>query len=521
MVTTHELAQLFTQRAQEHSARECLVAGSRRLTYRQVETSAEALAGAFRDAGIEAGDRVAIAMTSGAEWVITLLAVARLGAVLVPINPAVTYQELKYQLRHTESKIAVITLGDTDVELLDDLTTELPDLQFIAAVGGDEFWEGDRIVQFDSLLLRGRRTTVSPAALETASTPLAILYTSGTMGKPKGVMLSHDNLVITSTLTAEVLRLSSDDRVLCFTPLFTIFGLQIVLTTLISGGTLVLLERFQATPALELIEREGITVCHGVPTTFELLMRRQEFPDTDVSTVRTGIVAGSKVSVELVRRIRRWNDVQIAYGLTETSPTVTITRFDDPEGLREATVGRPLPGVEVKLVAPESGTELEPGAAGQLAVRGSNVMLGYYRMPSATDAAFTEDRFFMTGDLAQIDTDGFVTIVGRRDEMIIRGGYNVFPREIEDLLRTHPGIEDACVVGVPNEILGEMIAACVIPIEGAIVTADELKEFCGDQIADYKVPDLVRFLDAFPRAGNGKVKREDLARFVGMEMSAT
>ncbi len=508
-------------RAAEHSTRECLVAGSRRWSYRQVESRAEALAAALRDAGVEAEDRVAIAMANGPEWVLTLLAVARLRAVLVPINPAVTYQELKYQLRHTESKVAVVALGETDIELLDDLITDLPDLQFIAAVGGDEFWEGDRIVQFDSLLLRGQRGTVEPEPLDAARTTLAVLYTSGTMGKPKGVMLSHENLVLTSARTAEVLRLSADDRVLCFVPLFTIFGFQIVLTTLIAGGTLVLLERFQSARALELIERELITVCHGVPTTFELLMRNTGFDTTDVSTVRTGIVAGSKVTVELVRRIRRWNDVQIAYGLTETSPTVTITRFDDPADLRETSVGQPLEGVEVKLVTPEPGAALDPGATGQLAVRGPNVMLGYYRMPMATAAAFSDDGFFLTGDLAGLDADGYVTIVGRRDEMIIRGGYNVFPREVEDLLRTHPAIEDACVVGVPNEILGELIAACVIPIEGAIITADELKDFCGDQIADYKVPDLVRFLDTFPRSGNGQVKRTELARSVGLEVSAT
>jgi fatty-acyl-CoA synthase len=289
----------------------------------------------------------------------------------------------------------------------------------------------------------------------------------------------------------------------------------------VTGATLVVQDRFEAAEALDLLEREGVTICHGVPTMFQLLMREPSFKSRDLSTIRTGIVAGSPVSPDLVRRVREWNDVQIAYGLTETGPTVTITRFEDPPEARDTTVGRPIGGVDLKIVDIKTNALHGTEAAGELAVKGPNVMSGYYRMPSETERSFTPEGYFLTGDLAVTDEDGFVSIVGRRKAMIIRGGYNVYPREVEDVLRTHPGVDDVCVFGIPNEILGELICAGIVPVEGAIVTGDELKDYSRDQIADYKVPDLVRFFDSFPMTGNGKVKRMELAEVVRLEMSNT
>jgi fatty-acyl-CoA synthase len=341
------------------------------------------------------------------------------------------------------------------------------------------------------------------------------------MGKPKGVVLSHRNLVQTALATADVLGLGPADRALGAAPLFTVFGVHVVLTTLLTGGTLVLQERFEPGATLDLIEREGLTAVHGVPTMFQLLMRDASFGSRNLSTVRTGIVAGSPVSADLVQRIRRWNDVQIAYGLTETGPTVSLTRFDDPPEMRAQTVGRPLPDVEVRVVDVVRGSLHGAEAVGELAVRGPNVMVGYHRMPGETRRAFNDEGFFLTGDLAFVDERGYVSIVGRRKEMIIRAGYNIYPRELEDVLRTHPAVDDACVIGVPHEILGELVCACVVPVEGAIVTGDELKAFARDHVADFKVPDLVRFFDAFPLTGSGKVRRRELTQVVGMELSTT
>jgi len=518
------LAELFDERVRRHPGRECLVMGRRRLTYERVSTESMALAVALRGLGIEPGDRLAVDLPNWPEWVITLLATARLGAVFVPLYPALGYHELRYQLRNTEASLAVAaeSLGGVDyLELFEDLIGELPDLQYLVAVGREDFWYDDRVFQFSDLVHRGRQASEPVVSSAPATTPLAIVYTSGTMGKPKGAVLTHRNLVHTAQCAGDAVRQGEADRMLASVPFFTVFGMQAALATLLTGGTVVLQERFEPSETLALVARERITVLHGVPTMFQLLMADPAFKSTDVSTVRTGIVAGSPVSGDLVQRIRQWNDVQVAYGLTETGPTVTITRFEDPPERREVTVGRPIPGVEVRVVDLASGSLHGPEAVGELAVRGPNVMAGYHRMPAATKRAMTADGFFLTGDLASVDEEGYVTIVGRRRATIIRGGYSVFPRELEDVLRTHPGVDDACVVGIPNEVLGELICACVIPVEGAIVTGDELKDYCREQVADYKVPDCVRFFDAFPMTGSGKVKRQELAQVVGLELSAT
>src|SRR5574341_557446 len=523
-VATDHLAALFARAAKAHPEREFVVAGNRRVTYAHAERDAQALAQALAGLGVQPGDRIAIDLPNWPEWVVTLLAAARLDATLVPLDPSLGLHELKYQLRHAEVKGAVTpdTFGGTDyLELFDELLPELPDLRFVVTVGREERWLGDRIYRYDALLARGAGQAVAHEPQDPATSPLTILYTSGTMGKPKGVVLSHRSVCATARPTAEALALTGSDRVFCAVPTFTIFGLHVVATAITAGATLVLQERFDAAGALETIRRERITVVHGVPTMFELLMRDAAFEEARPATCRTGIIAGSPVSSDLVRRVRQWCDVQIAYGLTETGPTVTVTRFDDPAERRVTTAGRPIPGVEVKVMDVVTGALHGPEAVGELAVQGPGVMLGYFRMPGETARSFTPEGFLLTGDLAIVDEEGYVRIVGRRGELIIRGGYKIYPRELEDLLRTHPAVDDACVVGIPQDVLGELSVACVVPVEGAIITGDELKEFCREAVADYKVPDLVRFFDAFPLTGRGKVKRRELAQVVSLELSTT
>ena len=523
-MTAQHFAQLVTEQVARHGGRECIVAGRRRMTYAQVDAEAGAFAAALADLGVGEGDRVAVDLSNVPEWVVTALGAARLGACLVPINPSLGYHELKYQLRHAMAALAVAaqTAGEIEyLETFEELIDGLPDLRHLVTVGPDEMWYDDRIYQFADLVSRGKRRTAPLVAVDPADTPLALLYTSGTMGKPKGVMLTHRNLLVTSHAAVDALQLTPDDRVFGGVPLFSIFGVQVVMSTLLAGATLVLQEQFDPVEALALMERERVTVCHGVPTMFQLLMREPAFASRDLSTVRTGIVAGSPVSAELVRRIRRWSDVQIAYGLTETGPTVSITRFEDDDEARSTTVGRPIDGVDVGVVDVTTGALHGPEAVGELAVKGPNVMAGYHRMPLETERSFTPEGYFLTGDLAALDERGFVTIVGRRKEVIIRGGYSIVPRELEDVLRTHPAVDDACVIGIANEILGELVCACVVPVEGAIVTGDELKGYVEEHVADYKIPDLVRFFDTFPLTGSGKVKRRELAQVVGMELSTT
>lgn len=523
MATDH-LAALFAEQAKAHPDREFIVSGNRRVTYAHADRDAQALAAGLAGLGVQPGDRLAVDLPNWPEWVITLLAAARLDATLVPLDPSLGFHELKYQLRHAEVKGAVTpdAFGGTDyLELFAELLPELPDLRFVVAVAKEDRWLGERVFRFDDVIAKGTGKPAPAGERDPAESPVAILYTSGTMGKPKGVVLSHRNVVATARPTAAALALTGSDRVLGAVPTFTIFGLEVVATTITAGATLVLQARFDPAGALALVQKERVTVMHGVPTMFELLLRDPSFAQAKPTTCRTGIIAGSPVSPDLVQRVRQWCDVQIAYGLTETGPTVAITRFDDPAERRETTAGRPIPGVEVKVMDVVTGALHGPEAVGELAVKGPGVMQGYFRMPGETARSFTAEGYLLTGDLAIVDEDGYIRIVGRRAEIIIRGGYKIYPRELEDLLRTHPAVDDACVVGIPNEVLGELSIACVVPVEGAIITGDELKDFCREAVADYKVPDLVRFFDTFPLTGSGKVKRRELAQVVSLELSAT
>lgn len=522
---TYHPVELFAQWVAATPRRECIVRGQRRMSYAQVSAAARALAAELTELGVAPGDRVAVDVPNRPEWVISFLALARIGAVLVPLNPALGYHELKYQLRHAEASLAIAAASGAEVDHLeqfDDLLTELPDLRHLIVVGEGDVWVDDRVRSFAELTASSGEDDVesAPVGLDEEA-PLAIIYTSGTMGKPKGVVLTHRNVVYAGLATAEALEQTAEDRVFGAVPFFTVFGVHVAVTTMTTGGTLVLQSPFAPRDALDLLERERVTVCHGVPTMFQLLHREPGFGTRDLSAVRTGIVAGAPVPEPLVRRIRAWNDVQIAYGLTETGPTVTVTRFDDSDDARSRTVGRPIPGVELRVADVKTGELHGPEAVGELAVKSPGVMRGYYRMPLETKRSFTPDGFFLTGDVAILDDVGYVTIVGRSKEMIIRGGHNIFPRQLEDVLRTHPAVDDACVVGIPNEILGELVCACVRPVEGAIITGDELKDYCREHLADYKVPDLVRFFDTFPMTGSGKVKRRELAQVVGLELSVT
>jgi fatty-acyl-CoA synthase len=519
MANLWTLAQVFSRSAREHADHTAVVAGGSRLSYAQVDARSSSLAAAMAELGLGRGDRIAIILPNRPEWIVALLACARLGATVVPVNPRLNYHELKYQLRHAEAS-AAFTVEQYDgidfLQYFEDVWSELPDLQYLVTVGDGELWYDDRIFRFEDLVSSGEGRRSEPSSAGDDS-DLALLYTSGTMGKPKGVRLSHRAVIETAVHTGDVIAMHNRDRVLVAVPLFTIFGFGVVVGAVAVGATLVLEEEFHAREALRLLEAERVTVLHGVPTMFHLLMRDATFNPSRLRTLRSGIIAGGSVSEDLADRVREWCDVEIAYGLTETGPTVAITRPGDAEDKRATTVGRPLPGVEVKAVDFVTGTLHGPEAVGEIAVRGPNVMLGYARMPAETRRSFTPEGFFLTGDLGIIDEDGYVRIVGRRRETILRGGYQIYPREVEDQLRAHPAVDDVCVIGVPHDILGELVCACIVPVEGAVITGEEVKDFARDTVADHKVPDLVRFFDALPRPESGKVKRRELERMVALD----
>jgi len=489
------------------------------VTFGQMETRAEALAASLHGLGIEPGDRVAVVMPSWPEFVISMFAVAKVGAVLVPLNPKLTADDLRYTLRHSEAVAAITaeTLGDLDfLQLFEELLPQLPDLQHVITVGEEDLWHDDRVLQFEDLLSAGGGRDYSIASPPDADDVFTILYTAGTTGKPKGVELTHANLLQVAGSTADALGLDRGDRVVGVMALFHVFGLGPgILGSLLSGATLILQDEFGPAGALDLVERHRATVHYGVPTLFVAELREQAKVPRDLTSLRRGLVAGAPVSDELVKAVREkiCPELLIAYSLTETSSTVCVTRPDDPDAKRIFTVGRPLENTVVRIVDPE-GAELPVESVGEIVVRGPGVMRGYYRQPRETSNSLDLEGHFRTGDLGMEDEEGYIHLVGRKKEVIIRSGSNVYPREVEDRLQSHPAVREAMVAGVPDELLGEAICACVLPEEGAIVTGQEIQDWCSVTLADYKVPDVVQFMDEFPLTGTGRVQRGELARLI-------
>ncbi len=516
------VASALEQRAATDPENVFLVFDEDRLSFGQVERQARALAASLRNLGIEQGDRVALVLPCWPEFVISMFAAAKLGVVLVPLNPRLTTPELQYMLRHSEAVGAVTVESYNELDylhLFEDLLIELPELRYVVTVGDEDLWHDDRIFQFEDLISAGEGREHDEPDSVTDDDVFAILYTSGTTGKPKGVELTHGNLVRTALQTIEALGVTGDDRIIGVNALFHVFGLGPgILGTVQAGASIVMQDEFDGGETLDLIEQHGVTVHYGVPTHFVTELHEQKRSPRDVSSLRTGIAAGAPIGDETLRQVRAelCPDLQVAYSLTETGSTLSITRPGDPMEKQRFTVGRPLAGTSVR-VREKDGGKLPVESLGEVGVRGPGVMRGYYRQPSETSRSFDADGYFLTGDLGIIDEDGFVHLVGRSKEVIIRGGFNVYPREVEDRLQAHPAVQDAVAVGVLDEFLGEAICACVRPVEGAIVTGQEVKNWCRLTLADYKVPDRVRFLDEFPLTGTGKVRRVELARTMQAE----
>ena len=497
--------------------------GDNSWTWAEAASQAHALACSFQDLGIEKGDRVAVTLPNWPEFVLTVLAAAEIGAVVVPLNPAYSARDLQFILRNTEAALVVTAerYGGTEyLELFESLFSELPGLQYLVTVGEEDLWYDDRVFQFEDLVSAGRGHALIPADIDPTD-PFAVLFTAGTSTKYKGVVQSHDSLLRTARATAAGLGMTATDRTLCTVPLFNIFGLGVaLLTAIVTGSGLVLQESFDVAGVLDLIETERPTVLHGVPTMFVMLLREPASQTADFSSLRSGLIAGAPVTPEVADEIRARivPDLEIAYGLTETAPTVSMTSPTDGPEQRSGTVGRPLEGVEVHILD-ESEDPVPNGTEGEIAVRGFNLMSGYFRQPGATQSAMTAGGLFKTGDLGTLDDEGYLRIDGRKRDLIIRGGYSVHPREVEDHLRSLPAVADAAVVGIPNEVLGELVCACVVLIEGALVTEDEIRELCRPTLAEYKLPDVVHFVEKLPKTTTGSSRRAEISRRMRLELA--
>ncbi|SEE74561.1 AMP-binding protein [Streptomyces sp. 2314.4] len=499
------------------------VASGRRWTYTELGRAVDEVALGLLAKGVTKGDRVGIWAPNCAEWVLVQYATAKIGAILVNVNPAYRVHELAYVLRQAGITVLVSATHHKTSDyrrMIEQVRAESPALRDVVYID-DPTWGG--------LLAAGAAVPQSRLAeceqTLTADDPVNIQYTSGTTGFPKGATLSHHNILNNGYWVAETLAYTEHDRVCLPVPFYHCFGMVMGNLGITSHGACIVIPApaFDAATTLRTVQDERCTSLYGVPTMFIAELNHPDFGSYDLSSLRTGIMAGSPCPEEVMKRVvaeMHMAEVSICYGMTETSPVSTQTRRDDDLAHRTETVGRVLPHIEVKVADPASGVTVPRGTPGELCTRGYSVMLGYWEEPERTAEVIDAARWMHTGDLAVMNDDGYVRIVGRIKDMIIRGGENVYPREIEEFLYSHPKIADVQVVGVPDEKYGEEIAACVILRDPEDpLTRDELARFCRSRLAHYKVPRHLDIVDAFPMTVSGKVRkvelRERLARDLG------
>ncbi len=488
-----------------------------RATYRQLWDSTTTLAKALLARGIAAGDRVGMWAPNRYEWVIAQYATARVGAILVNVNPAFKARELEYVINQSGLRMLLLARAfrHTDyTEVLAEVSPRCPALEHVVVLNHAD---GDAETETWEALLAQASTTADDtlAARErtlSCDDPINIQYTSGTTGAPKGATLSHHNILNNGFFCGEILGYTAADRVAVPVPFYHCFGMVIGNLACTTHGACIVVpsEAFDARATLAAIVAERCTSIYGVPTMFIAQLNHADFASTDFSTLRTGVMAGSPCPVEVMKQVREQmhvREITICYGMTETSPVSTQTRIDDPVDKRVGSVGQIHPHAEVKIIDPETDRLVPRGTSGELCTRGYLVMLGYWGNDDATRDAIDATRWMHTGDLAVMDDDGYVSIVGRLKDMIIRGGENVYPREIEEFLYTHPDIEDAKVVGVPSAMYGEDVMAWIKPKAGAVLTDEVLRAFCLGTIATYKIPRYWKVVDTFPMTVTGKVQK--------------
>jgi len=535
------IGEFFDAMASRFPDNEALVSCHQQLryTYRQLQQESNRLASALLELGLRAGDRVGIWSHNNAQWLLTQIATAKAGIVLVNINPAYRLAELEYALNKVGCK-ALITMTtfktSNYIEMVQTIAPELaaskpgalsavkvPALKTVVHLG-DETVPG--MMRFSDLMAMGNaddaRLPQAGATLKSTD-PINIQFTSGTTGFPKGATLTHRNVLNNGFFIGEAMRLTEKDRLCIPVPLYHCFGMVLGnLACLTHGATIVYPnEAFDPLSVLQAVQQERCTGLHGVPTMFIAELDHPRFKEFDLSSLRTGIMAGSPCPIEVMKRVvsdMNLREVTIAYGMTETSPVSCQSTTDTPLEKRVATVGKTQPHLEVKIVDPETGATVPVGTSGELCTRGYSVMHGYWEDPQKTAEAIDAEGWMHTGDLAVMDAEGYVNISGRIKDMVIRGGENIYPREIEEFLYRHPAVQDVQVVGVPDPKYGEELCAWIILRKDAALDEEGVREFCRGQIAHYKVPRYIRFVEAFPMTVTGKVQKFKMRELMKQEL---
>jgi fatty-acyl-CoA synthase len=538
------IGQVLAATAQRFEGQEALVFPQlgRRWTWRQFAADVDAAARGLVALGIQRGEHVAIWATNVPEWVLLQFATAKIGAVLVNINPAYRAFELEYVLNQSDA-VALFLIDRFKTSdyfaMLADVCPEIasaedgwvrspkfPQLRTVVTLKGES---PAGLLTWQDMVAKG--SEVSEDQIDSLSSQLAptdpinIQYTSGTTGFPKAAMLSHRNLLLNAYYVGECQRFSPADRLCIPVPFYHCFGCVLgTLASVVHGVAMIIpAEYFQPGPTLDALEHERATAVYGVPTMYIAQLQDPSLAGRQFA-LRTGIMSGAPCPIEIMRQVIDKlgpSEITIAYGQTEASPVITQTRSDDPLELRVETVGRPLPAVEVRIVDPVTGQELPDGEQGELCARGHVVMLGYYNNAEATTAAIDPEGWLHTGDLAIRLPSGYFKITGRLKDMVIRGGENIYPREIEEFLFTHPAVEQAAVVGVPDSRYGEELCAWIKVKQEAQVTVEEIREFCRSRLAHYKVPKYVMFVNSFPQTVTGKIQKFKIREQVREEFGLT
>ena len=524
------IGQLLDEQSKKYPQREALVYADRdlRMTYEELNRQSRLVARGLMALGIEKGEHIAVWTTNVPEWVQLQFGTGKMGAPIVTVNTNYRASELEYLLKQSDTTTIFLIENYRDHSFMNTLQELCPELKHCEPGN----LQSKRLPLLKNVILIGETkypgvlnwSDVLSAAEQVTEEQLDqrqqalhyddvinIQYTSGTTGFPKGVMLTHYNLVNNAINIAECMRLTSEDRLCIPVPFFHCFGCVIgTLAITTCGGTMVPVQEFSPAEVLRTVEKEKCTALHGVPTMFISELNLPNFSSFDLSTLRTGVMAGSNCPIEVMKAVidkMGMKDITICYGQTEASPVITQTRSDDPLSLKVETVGRALPNLEVKIVIPGTNEEAAPNEQGELCTRGYHVMKGYYNNPEETLLAINEDNWLHTGDLATMDEAGYIRVTGRLKDMIIRGGENLYPREIEEFLYTHPKVSDVQVAGVPDPIYGEEAAAWIILREGEQATEEEIRDYCRDKISRHKIPRHIFFIDNYPMTASGKVQK--------------
>nr|WP_295974131.1 class I adenylate-forming enzyme family protein [uncultured Bacillus sp.] len=514
MRNTISIIDLLEQTFQLYPNKDYMFDGERTISYRQLYQESCLLASGLNILGVSKGDRVLVCLPNCHEFVAIFFGLARIGAIMIPCNPCYQKEDIQPILEDGEVKAVFLSDKEHLINVFRDNKIEI-----IVTVR----YEEPGCFSYKSLLTIGESAVNDPSVpIHPESDVMVILYSSGTTGKPKGVMLTHRNLLYEAKTAKYQLECTETDIIFTPVPVFHVFGLVPgILLTILTGAKMILMEKFNKIKALQLIEKGQATIHLGVPTMFILELNKMKEIDCDLSSLRTGIIAGSPCPSHIVRMIRKQMgcNIKISYGMTETASAVTFTSFTDDDRVCSETVGKAIPGTEIKIVD-ENRKEVPFGVIGELACRGIGVMKGYYNMPEKTKEVIDHDGWYYSGDLATLNEEGYCSIVGRKKDMITRGGYNIYPCEVEEILFRHPSVLDAAIVGVPNPVLGEVSCAFIKLKSDSVESEGSIKSFLVNKVVKYKIPDRILFLDELPINANGKILKSKL-REIAMEQEGS